>query len=660
MVLVSLLLATPAVVFWLWLVIVPARLAILCPERCTCDTIGYFFYCSRTSLNPVPSIHLTDVQVLMIVFNNITLLKKDSFVSLTDLKTLVVLRYGLRTIEMGAFNGLTKLKELHIPYNDISQIIPGTFANMNNLEILDLINNRIEYLDSGVFSGLVNLKLIELQGNQIQYLHPDTFLGLPKLERLTLNNNPTLQIPTDRNFINSHSLSKLDISNCNVNSLSVETFANVSALEELDLSDNNLRTVDINILRALPKLSILFLYGNSLQCDCQLQEFWQWCKDHKIRTVYKGRAPECDTPRQVKGMWWGVLEKSRCFEGNTQYYGDYNSTNYSYTDIYHRHVFEYDVEFFKHYQLPLYAFPFVFGTISNVILLIIIICNKDMRTLPNMYILNLAISDIIYLTVLFSEACANTISDTWLKGDFMCTYLPFLRRLSVGLSAYSVAVFSFQRYKVIVNPLQVLVSSPPTWRVIVATICAVWIVAALFAVPTALSKYLCERIFLPSRITYYQRVVIFELLVSCVLPLCVVAFSYLMTARHLAESSRSISERTQNPQLEIRRNAAKLVVGLTVVFLISFVPYHVLWTYINYTEEEQFLSHKITDILDHSNYKLRYMYLIAVCSLLINSCLNPVALFCASSQYRQHLKRYLTCFCKTNSLPTYLELTRSN
>jgi len=172
-----------------------------------------------------------------------------------------------------------------------------------------------------------------------------------------------------------------------------------------------------------------------------------------------------------------------------------------------------------------------------------------MRNVPNMYILNLAISDIIYLTVHSSEACANRISDTWLDDDFMCTFLPFCRRLSVGLSAYSVAVFSTQRYRVTVIPFHVCVSSPPWWLVIVATFCAVQISAAFFAVPSALSKYLCKEFFTLRKITYYQRVVTFELLVSCVLPLIVIAFTYTMTARHLVESSLSISEGTKNPQL---------------------------------------------------------------------------------------------------------------
>jgi hypothetical protein len=119
-----------------------------------------------------------------------------------------------------------------------------------------------------------------------------------------------------------------------------------------------------------------------------------------------------------------VLEKGQCLEGNVEYYGQYNSTSHSYTKTDVKYVFH--VEFFHQYQLPIYAFSFIFGTISNVILLIIIICNKDMRTVPNMYILNLAISDIIYLTVLFSEACANKISKLWIDGELLCTFLPFV------------------------------------------------------------------------------------------------------------------------------------------------------------------------------------------------------------------------------------------
>jgi hypothetical protein len=152
----------------------------------------------------------------------------------------------------------------------------------------------------------------------------------------------------------------------------------------------------------------------------------------------------------------------------------------------------------------------------------------------------------------------------------------------------------------------------------------------------------------------------FELLVSSVIPLCVITFTYTMTSLQLKESSRSISEGTQISQLKTRRNTAKIVVGLTVFFLISYLPYHLLLTYAVCTEEEETYFAIKTDIFISSNYKLIYPYLITTCFLLINSFLNPVALFCISSPFRQHLKRYLTCCCKTNSPPADIELTRRN
>jgi hypothetical protein len=350
-------------------------------------------------------------------------------------------------------------------------------------------------------------------------------------------------------------------------------------------------------------------------------------------------------------MWWGVLEKGECLGGNINYSEGYKNTDYNYN---HNENNKSDESFFlslNQYEVLLYVLPCVFGTTSNAVILIIITSNKDMRTVPNMYILNLAISDMIYLTVLFFEACANTISDKWLQDD--CTFLPFFRRLSVGLSAYSVVVLNIQRYRVTVNPFHVRVSSQPTYRSTVVTICVVWILAALFSVPSVLSKYLCYETVLLVPLTYYQGVVIFELLVSCVIPLCVIAFSYIMTARRLVESSCPISDGTQN-QLNTRKNTVKIVTALTVVFLISYVPYHIFWTYFVYTRPYE-ASRKI---IENEEYKLQYTYLVSSCLLSINPCLNPVALFCTSLAFRRQFKRYLTCCCKANSTPTDLELTR--
>ena len=603
------------------------------------------------------------LKYLVISHCNVSSVSVETFANVSALEWLHLSYNNLRSFDINILKVLPKLSKLYLHGNKITEIIPGTLETFSHLEYLHLQHNKIEQLESVVFCGLVKIEYIDLEGNRLQYLHPDTFECLPKLESLFLSNNSGLQIPTDRHFITSHSLKDLDISYCNVTSVSVETFANVSALEGLDLNHNNLRSLDINMLKALPKLSSIFVDSNPLQCDCQLQEVWRWCDDRNIQTAFKVIVPLCDTPMEVKGMWWAVLEKGQCLEGNVQYYGDYKNTSYSYTPIEDMDTDtatgenKFIDKFAEHYQFPVSAVLFIFGTTGNVIIIIIITCHKDMRTVPNMYILNLAISDILFLTVLFSEFCPSIIPDLLLHVVSICTLRSVCYRMSVGLSAYSVAMLSIQRYRVTGNPIRVHVSSKPTWRATVATICGVWTVAALFALPAALSNNYCyESTFLLFS-KYYQHVAIFHLLVSCVIPMCVIAFSYIITARHLLESSTPISQETQNPQISKRKNTAKVVLGLTVVFLISYVPYHISEIYLNIQVD-----------LHLNQFSFEYVWIqnvrdiTSILKLFIsfNSCLNPVAVFCTSLAFRRQLKRYLTCCCKAKSTPTDFELTRRN
>jgi Leucine-rich repeat (LRR) protein len=643
-VLVSLLLATPVIIFWLWLVILPTSVEIQCPEECRCEGDGYYVNCSVSGLDSIPSILPKHMRKFVVDGNNITLFAKDYFFSkgLDELRIIKADFCNIKKIDVGAFNGLPKLEHLSVQSNEISEITPGTFEKLCRLEYLHLARNRIEHLGANIFYGLVNLKYIFLQENELQYVHPDTFLGLPSFQRLYLSENsglqiPTdlhfinslslkqlaisdcnissvsvetfanvselewldlsynylrsldinilkvlrklshlnlenneiieiipgvfgnnslleyldldnnkiehlgidvfyglinlkyvclegnilqylrpetflelpnlkslflssnfgLQIPTDRHFINSHSLKHLAISGCNISSVKLETFSSVSALELLDLGENNLESLDISILKALPQLSEMYLDGNPLQCDCQLQEVWRWCRDHNIETEYG----ECASPIEVEGIWWGVLEKGQCSQGNIQYCGDYNSTRYSYTQIEDTDpktdlntqpvMWKTLYIFLNSYKLPITAVLFIFGTTGNVIIIIIILCNKDMRTVPNMYILNVAISDVIYLTILFASAWPH--SAQWLNYGVMCIAYSFCFPMSVNVTAYSIALLSIQRYRVTINQFHVHDPTKPKWRGIVASVFGVWIVAALFTVPSAVSSYHCVR-----------------------------------------------------------------------------------------------------------------------------------------------------------------------
>jgi len=138
--------------------------------------------------------------------------------------------------------------------------------------------------------------------------------------------------------------------------------------------------------------------------------------------------------------------------------------------------------------------------------------------------------------------------------------------------------------------------------------------------------------------------------------MCVIAFTYIMTARHLLESSSPISEETQNPQMNKRKNTAKVVLGLTVVFLISSVPHHILEVYYySGLGLDAVLLNELEWMLNLFKIKL-----VLKLFLSLNSCLNPVAVFCTSLAFRRQFKHYLTCCCKAKSPPADFELTRRN
>jgi L-asparagine transporter-like permease len=131
-----------------------------------------------------------------------------------------------------------------------------------------------------------------------------------------------------------------------------------------------------------------------------------------------------------------------------------------------------------------------------------------------------------------------------------------------------------------------------------------------------------------------------------------------MTARHLVKGCSVIPGETQNPQQNSRKSTAKVVFGLTVVFLISYVPLHIYNTYYySINNLDIYLSVFSEQKLDPLLFEI---FAILEILLSFNSCLNPVALFCTSRAFRRQLKRYLTCCRKTNSPPTDFELRRRN
>ena len=139
------------------------------------------------------------------------------------------------------------------------------------------------------------------------------------------------------------------------------------------------------------------MFGNPLLCDCQLKEVWRWCEDHNIKTAPHIEDLKCYSPIKGHVMSLWQLEELQCVQDNISNKIKYERKHNKLPNKEHKSSLT-NVTMIHVLKL-VYLFLSIIGTIDNIIILNIIIHNKDMRTVSNMYILNLVISDLIFLTL---------------------------------------------------------------------------------------------------------------------------------------------------------------------------------------------------------------------------------------------------------------------
>ncbi|KAM7344156.1 CCHamide-2 receptor [Cochliomyia hominivorax] len=300
----------------------------------------------------------------------------------------------------------------------------------------------------------------------------------------------------------------------------------------------------------------------------------------------------------------------------------------------------------------LFLLIFIVGVLGNGTLVIIFFRHRSMRNIPNTYILSLALADLLVIIVCVPLAILVYTTDSWTFGKSMCQVTEFFKDVSIGVSVFTLTALSGERYCAIVNPLRKLQTKPLT----VITAAMIWLLSITFATPSLVMSDL-QHILIDEKTNltiiictpfgkqrnnseiYARYVVVTKAFVYYLLPLFIIAVLYLMMAQRLHVSAREMPGETlsmqSRSQVRARRYVARMVVAFVVVFFICFFPYHLfeLWFHLNPTAREDF---------DDFWHAIR---IIGFCTYFLNSCVNPVALYCVSGAFRAHFNQYLCCFC---------------
>ncbi|XP_067140709.1 cholecystokinin receptor-like [Centruroides vittatus] len=135
-------------------------------------------------------------------------------------------------------------------------------------------------------------------------------------------------------------------------------------------------------------------------------------------------------------------------------------------------------------RIVLYAIIFLLTIVGNVLVVVTLVQNKRMRTVTNLFLLNLAISDLLLGIFCIPVTLVGSILRHFVFGSTLCYLIPFFQgKLSVSVSVWTLVVISLERYFAICRPLH-----SRRWQTVshaYRMIAATWVGSLITMIPTA-------------------------------------------------------------------------------------------------------------------------------------------------------------------------------
>ncbi|XP_075152797.1 SIFamide receptor [Haematobia irritans] len=284
-----------------------------------------------------------------------------------------------------------------------------------------------------------------------------------------------------------------------------------------------------------------------------------------------------------------------------------------------------------------YVIVFLVGLVGNSFVIAVVLRMRNMRTVTNYFIVNLAIADILVIVFCLPATLMSNIFVPWILGWLMCKTVPYIQGVSVAASVYSLIAVSLDRFIAIWWPLRQLSKSRARFMIL-----CIWIIAfgttipwALYfdlvpaaeAFPAAPDMYLCQEVWPPgtSGNLYF---LLAHLLACYVLPMVLITLCYVLI--WIKVSTRSIPGDTKDAQMDRMQQKSKvkvikMLVAVVILFVLSWLPLYVIFARIKFggeiSIEESEILNKVTPFAQWLGSS--------------NSCINPILYAFFNKKYRR-------------------------
>ncbi|XP_053718587.1 thyrotropin-releasing hormone receptor b [Synchiropus splendidus] len=303
----------------------------------------------------------------------------------------------------------------------------------------------------------------------------------------------------------------------------------------------------------------------------------------------------------------------------------------------------------------------VSGIVGNVMVILVVLTTKHMRTPTNCYLVSLAVADLMVLIAAGLPTITDSVFGTWVFGRCGCLVITYFQYLGINASSCSITAFTIERYIAICHPIkaQFLCTLSRAKKIIVF----VWAFTSLYCVMWFYLADLQERVYSNTTVLtcgyrvlrrFYLPIYFFDFGVFFVVPLLLSAILYGLIARILflnplpsdTKDKKKDAQKKQNTSCKnsrhssstatSRRQVTKMLAVVVILFAMLWMPYRTLVV--------------VNSFLEHAYMDSWFLLLCRIC-IYLNSAINPVIYNAMSQKFRAAFRKICRCGRKSSDKP---------
>uniref|UniRef100_A0A8D2D3C3 Pyroglutamylated RF-amide peptide receptor n=1 Tax=Sciurus vulgaris TaxID=55149 RepID=A0A8D2D3C3_SCIVU len=293
---------------------------------------------------------------------------------------------------------------------------------------------------------------------------------------------------------------------------------------------------------------------------------------------------------------------------------------------------------------------FALALFGNALVVYVVTRSKAMRTVTNIFICSLALSDLLIAFFCIPVTMLQNISDNWLGGAFVCKLLPFVQSTAIVTEILTMTCIAVERHQGLVHPFKMkwqytnqraLTMLGVVWLVAVIVGLPMWHVQQLQVKYDFLydQEHVCclEEWASPAHQRAYATFILVSLFL---LPLLLMLLLYgkigyaLWVKKRVGDGSvlRTIHGKEMSKITRRKKRAVIMMVTVVVLFAACWAPFHVVHMMNEYSNFEK----------EYDDVTIKMVFAIVQIIGFSNSICNPIIYAFMNENFK---KSFLSAVC---------------